>query len=208
MTQANGLTTVIASQAWGGGIAIDGSVTNGIFNAGDIILAPTTCEDTLCASGSGIGAFGAANISGGITNNGLIDVVAFGNSIAAGIQLFAVSDGGVISSPTLSGGITNGSSGVIDAEGNGIYIAGATVNGNILNDGAIIGDSGIFISASAAELGPIVDSPDDQVVGIIGDGEDAQGNDVDEVGPAPTVINGDIINTGTITGLQHRRHYL
>ena len=200
----------LTGQAWGAAISIAGTVGGGIVNGtnGIIDVSPTGCDDTLCLGG-GIGVYGTAAVSGGITNNGSITSSSSNMGQGqgptpnpwqdGGIKLLAIVDANtnaLLGSPTVNGNITN--DGDITAERTGIQISGATVNGNIVNEstGTITADSAIRINANAAQL----DQQTDNGVGVLGDGEDLQGNEVDEVGPVPTTINGSIINKGTLTG--------
>ena len=195
------------SEAWASAISIASTVGGGIVNssAGSINVDPTNCEDTVCIASSGVGVFGGATVSGGITNAGSITTTTAnvtGNTNAhqdAGIKVLAVinsADNSLVGSPTVNGNISN--SGTITSRRSGIEISGATINGDIVNaNGATISaDSAIRINANAGQL----NVGTDDTLGVLGDGEDLQGNDVYEVGPVATTINGSIINAGTLNG--------
>jgi outer membrane autotransporter protein len=125
--------------------------------------------------------FNGAVLTGGITNSGLID----GTGIANGINIL----GG-----TITGGITNNASGVIQVAGSSvtaIIVRDTTFNGNITNDGQILAEGtsafGVIISGTTAFTGDITNS----ATGTIS-------ADLTAVLLSNTTFTGNISNSGTI----------
>lgn len=120
----------------------------------------------------GTDADGSAEVSGNITNDGVIQGRGVDN-VPAGIRFF-VEDG--LAEATFTGNITNFSNGVIASEQEaGILLeAGVVFNGVITNDGAIVGGNGLAINASGA-LGQIDVINNGTLIGDVqlGDGQDS-----------------------------------
>jgi hypothetical protein len=154
--------------------------------------------------------FDGAVLTGGITNSGLID----GTGIANGINLL----GG-----TITGGITNTASGVIQVAGSSvtaIIVADATFNGNITNDGQIIAEGtsafGVIISATTDFTGDITNSATGTIsadltavlltnatfTGDISNSGLIESADTDGVNVSATTFTGNFTNAagGVITG--------
>jgi len=96
--------------------------------------------------------FSGAILTGGITNDGLIQ----GDNAANGINLLA---------GTITGGITNNETGVIQVLGStvtAVLIDGATFNGNVTNNGQILAEGtsalGVVISGTTAFTGNVTNS--------------------------------------------------
>lgn len=196
-----GTISVSGGEAWGDAIGVGGHVGGEIRNEGQLLLSADSCEDDPFCLAGGIGLYGGATVDGGIVNTGTISTTVNGlaNALGAGINLMSVQDatGASLGSPTVGGDIVN--AGSISGDFTAIFLGGATVNGDIVNTetGTLSGAHGMVISDIAAETGPIGPleelSPGDEIetyhLGMV-DG-----------GASPAVIDGSIINHGTITGL-------
>lgn len=185
-----GTIAVTDIEAWADAISIDvgATVAGGILNdtTGVIFRDASSCDEDPYCLGGGIGVYASGKVSGGITNNGSIDTTTNGlaNARDAGILLMSVqgANGTLQGSPTVTGNITN--TGSITSDYAAIYVAGATVNGDIVNSGTLEGGRGLLISSEAAEVGS------DGLEQVLEAADSA----------AAAVINGSIVNSGTITG--------
>ena len=170
------------------GIYIYGSVGGDLINSGTII-----------GGDEGISLIGS--ISGDINNSGLIETEgtgiylygAGGNAFVGGDvinsgTIISNADSGIFLYGTIAGDINN--SGLIEADGHGIYLYGANgaslVEGNITNSGTIISasESGIYVYGKV--LGGIDNS------GLI------QGANNGIYLDDPSLVSGDVTNSGTI----------
>lgn len=104
ITNAGVLTSSTSGSTYGIFVASGGQAGSGIVNSGTIIAGRT-------AIGNNRGAVVSGTINGGIQNTGLVQTTGFGNNTPSAIGL---PDGF-----TLTGGITNGTGGVIESLGSG-----------------------------------------------------------------------------------------
>lgn len=174
-------------QGWGSAIGVDGTVNGGILNSGVLSANATACEDTLCAATSGVLVVGTVN--GGISNTGTIAASTFGPHLSSGFALIsAVDTSGTVAdrSATVTGDISN-TNVIASSDGVGIRIMGSTLNGNIVNglNATLAGTTGIELSNDAVQYNELTDD----VLAIT------------QNGPTGAVINGDIVNDGSILGL-------
>jgi uncharacterized protein with beta-barrel porin domain len=178
-----------ANSAINGGVTNNGDITGatgfnmsgatseirgGIANTSGASIVGTTAA-AISASGAGL------LLQGGITNDGLIQ----GQNTAEGISL---------TNGTITGGITNNATGIVEVTGatnTAILVNGATFNGSITNSGQVLGDSagsfGIVITGTTAFTGNIVNNSG----GLISADQTA-------VAANSASFVGDITNNGTI----------
>ncbi|ARN75746.1 autotransporter domain-containing protein [Oceanicoccus sagamiensis] len=197
-TVSGSLINQLSGQIEGVGV-LGGTVTNGIVNAGDIIVDVNSFAIAIQNGGTissginntgtisgldGINAYDDSTISGDIVNAGLIEGVGR-HGIELGESSFSAASG-----LSMTGNIINSSSGVIDGLNTGLSINNVSMlDGSVDNSGQISGgNTGLNISNSAAINGDISNT------GGINGG--SIGIHVNNSG----VVNGDISNIGVITG--------
>lgn len=161
-----------------GGIGINVSDAEAELRGGITNNVSSTIRGTTTAAIE----FSGEVLTGGITNSGLIE----GTSNANGINLLA---------GTITGGLTNNASGVIEVLGSSVtavLIDGATFNGNITNDGQILADSSsalaVVITGTTVFTGNVVNS----ATGVIS--ADSTAVTIDNL-----TFTGNVTNSGQIT---------